>query len=184
MDEYLTENDIDKEITSKLYTQTYGKKTIIEGVSLIPLKNNVGEDGDLSEVIKIAENGEVEQIPNFKIAQINRTKLYSGAIKGWHLHFRQDDLWFVLPSSHLIVGLWDVRTSSKTKGAVMRLALGGGNSHLLLIPKGIAHGTANISPKEAEVFYFVNKKFDINNPDEKRLAWDSLGKDFWIPQKD
>lgn len=183
MDDHLTEQDI-IEVPQKLYTQAYKEKVDIEGVSLISLKNNVGEDGDLGEVIRTTDNGEVEQIPGFKIAQINRTKLYSGAIKGWHVHFRQEDVWFVLPSSHLIVGLWDLRKSSKTKGSVMRLALGGGNSQLLFIPRGVAHGSVNISQKEAEVFYFVNKKFNIEDPDEKRLPWDSLGVDFWTPKKD
>lgn len=183
MDDNLTEKDI-IEVPQKLYTQAYKEKVDIEGVSLISLKNNVGEDGDLSEVLRTKENGEIEKIPGFKIAQINRTKLYSGAIKGWHLHFRQDDVWYVLPSSHIIVGLWDLRSSSKTKGAVMRIALGGGNSQLLLIPRGVAHGSVNISQKEAEVFYFVNQKFNIDDPDEKRLPWDSLGADFWVPKKD
>lgn len=184
MEENLTEKDIDQQVLAKVYTQTYGNKPIIEGVSLVALKNFGGEDGDLSEVIKLTKEGNVEGFEDFKIAQINRTKLYPGAIKGWHLHLRQDDLWHVLPSSHLIVGLWDIRNSSKTKGAVMRVALGGGESKLLFIPKGVAHGAVNVSSKDAEVLYFVNQKFDTNDPDEKRLPWDSLGADFWKPLKD
>lgn len=184
MAENLTENDIDAAVAPKIYTQTYGNKPTIEGVSVINLKNFVGEDGDLSEVIKITEEGNVEGFPGFKIVQINRTKLYPGAIKGWHLHFKQDDLWHVLPSSHIIVGLWDLRNSSKTKGAVMRIALGGDESKLLFIPKGVAHGSVNVSKKVAEVLYFVNQQFNVNDPDEKRLPWDSLGADFWKPLKD
>lgn len=184
MAELLSENDIDETVASKVYTQKYSEKAVIEGVSIISLKNNVSEDGDFSEIVRITESGEIEQLPGFKIAQINRSKLYPGAIKGWHLHLRQDDLWHVLPSTHLLVGLWDLRKSSKTKGVTMRIALGGGNSKLLFIPKGVAHGAVNITSKAAEVFYFVNQKFDINNPDEKRLSWDSLGADFWKPLKD
>lgn len=184
MEENLTENDIDEQVAPKIYTQTYGKKPVIDRVSLVQLKNFIGEDGDLSEVIKFTKEGNVEGFADFKIAQINRTKLYPWAIKGWHLHLAQDDLWHVLPSSHLVVGLWDIRKSSKTKGVAMRIALGGGESKLLFIPKGVAHGAVNVSSKEAEVLYFVNQKFDVNNPDEKRLPWDSLGADFWRPLKD
>lgn len=184
MDQHLSENDIDEEIASKMYSQSYAEKDTIEGVSLITLKNFVGEDGDLSEVLKFTLTGEVENLPHFKLAQINRTKLSSGAVKGWHLHFKQNDVWHVLPSSKLLVGLWDVRKASPTHGKKMRLALGGGNAHLLFIPKGVAHGAANISEKDAEMLYFVDQKFDLQNPDEKRMPWDSLGKDFWQPQRD
>lgn len=184
MDEQLTEQDIDESITPKMYSQEYKEKVTIEGVKLINLKNFVGEDGDLSEVIKLNNAGEVEGVPGFKIAQINSTKIYPGTIKGWHLHFKQNDLWHVLPSGHLIVCLWDVRKSSPTKGKTMRFALGGGNTHLLFIPKGVAHGASNISTHDAQVLYFVDQKFDMNNPDEKRIPWDSLGADMWVPKKD
>ncbi len=184
MDKSLTESDIDGNIASKIYSQGYKEKVTIEGVQIFPLKNHVGEDGDLCEVLRIAANGEVENIKDFKLAQMNRTKIYPGVVKGWHLHFKQNDLLHVTPSSHFIVGLWDVRKSSPTNGAVMRLALGGGNSHLLYIPKGVAHGASNISQSEAEVLYFVDQKFDMHNPDVKRIAWDSLGSDFWNPKRD
>lgn len=184
MSENLTEKDIDVTIAPKLYTQKYSGKPLIDGVSTFQLKNFVGEDGDFSELMRLSSDGEIEGIPGFSVQQINRTKLYPGTIKGWHLHFKQDDVWYALPSSYVIVGLWDLRNSSKTKGAVMRIVLGGGESKLLFIPRGVAHGSVNISKKEAEVLYFVNQKFDINVPDEKRLPWDSLGADFWRPLKD
>lgn len=180
----ITEKDIDEGSAPKIYTQDYSKKTQIEGVQLIKLKNHVGEDGDFSELLRFTENGCLEILPNFKVLQINRTKLYRRAIKGWHLHLRQDDLWHVMPSGHLIVGLWDLRRDSKTKGAVSRIVLGGGKSELLFIPRGVAHGAVSYAKKEVEVLYFMNQKFDVNNPDEKRLKWDSLGADFWKPLRD
>lgn len=184
MDTHLAENDIDATVAPKIYGQSYKAKAKIDGVIIIPLKNHVGEDGDLSEVIKTTANGDVEGLSGFKIAQINSTKIYPGTIKGWHLHFKQNDLWYVMPPSHLLVGLWDVRENSPTKGNVMRLALGGGNAQLLYIPKGVAHGTTNVTTKDARILYFVDQTFDLNNPDEKRIPWDALGKDFWIPAKD
>ena len=180
----LSENDIDETILPKIYTQSYTKKALIDGVLHIPLKNYVGEDGSLAEILKVSETGEVEQLKQFKIVQINSTMLTPGTIKGWHLHLKQNDLWYVMPTSHLIVCLWDVRKNSPTKGTVMRFALGEGNAQILFIPKGVAHGAANFSQKNAEVLYFVDQKFDINNPDEKRIPWNALGDDFWNPQKD
>jgi|SRR3989338_11278009 len=180
---HLTEQDIDEQVVLKVYSQNYSKKPTIAGVHLLHLKNHVGEDGALSEVIRMTNNT-VEGLDGFTIAQINATKIHPGTIKGWHLHYNQNDLWHVLPDSHLLVGLWDVRKASSTNGNVMRLALGGGNAHLLFIPKGVAHGAANVSQKDAEMLYFVDKKFDIDNPDEKRIPWNSLGEDFWKPQRD
>lgn len=135
MKNHLSDADIDATILQKVYSQTYEGKTSIEGVSLIPLKNFVGEDGDLTEVIKFTEKGEVEQIPGFTLRQVNRTTIHPHTIKGWHLHMRQNDVWHVTPASHLIVGLWDVRKNVKTKGKVMRLALGGGKCSLTLYPQ-------------------------------------------------
>ena len=64
----------------------------------------------------------------------------------------------------------------------MRVLLGGGASKLLYIPRGVAHGCSNFYKKSTELFYFVSSRFDINNPDERRLNWDILGSDFWSPK--
>lgn len=180
----LTLNDIQDSVSSKIYTQDYSKKEIIEGVKIIPLSNHVGEEGDFCELIRIAENGNLTQLPTFKLAQINRTKLYPATIKAWHLHFNQNEVWYISPSDHLLVGLWDVRKHSKTQLKTMRIVLGGSHSQLLFIPKGVAHGSSNLTQQSVELFYFVDKVFDIHKPDEKRIHWDVLGADFWLPRKD
>ncbi len=179
----ITQHDIDEQVINKVYSQSYTKKPTIAGVHVFPLKNHVGEDGALSEVIRMTD-GHVQGIDGFSVAQINSTKLFPGTIKGWHLHYKQNDLWYVLPSSHLLVGLWDVRRSSDTKGNVMRLSLGGGNAQLVYIPKGVAHGAANVTQEPSEMLYFVDQQFDMQNPDEHRIPWNSLGEDFWKPLKD
>lgn len=180
---HLSDSDIDQGFTQKIYRQEYGSKPKIDGVMLLPLKNHVGEDGSLSEVLRAA-NGTVEGIENFSIAQINYSKIFPKTVKGWHLHYKQNDLWYVLPSSHLIVGLWDVRKVSSTAGISLKMSLGGGNSQLLFIPKGVAHGAANVSGRKAEMFYFVDQQFNPADPDERRIPWDSLGENFWKPHRD
>jgi dTDP-4-dehydrorhamnose 3,5-epimerase-like enzyme len=47
----------------------------------------------------------------------------------------------------------------------------------------VAHGLVNISKKESNMLYFVNQQFNIEDPDEYRLPWDTLGEDFWTPIK-
>lgn len=180
----LTMDDIVVDAIPKIYTQNYLKKEIIDGVKIIALHNHVSEEGDFSELIRFSKDGTMTQLPIFKIAQINRTKLHPKSIKAWHLHFKQNEIWYITPSDHLLVGLWDVRRGSRTESKIMRVVLGGGNSQLLFIPRGVAHGSCNLTEKSVELFYFVDQSFHLANPDEKRMHWDTLGAEFWVPQKD
>ncbi len=179
----LTHKDIDGKFHKQLFVQDYTKKPMIEGVKIVEIKNFVGEDGDFSELMRLAPNGESEQFPGFALRQMSRSKMYPGSVKAWHIHFAQEDIWHILPENTLLVGLWDIRKDSPTKGVTMRLALGGGKGHLVYIPRGVAHGGANYGNKPATILYFVNAQFNIENPDEIRLPWDELGEDFWSPTK-
>jgi len=100
MDKALTLDDIDEKSQGNIYTQDYSAKPTIEGVKIVPVKNFVGEDGDFSEIIRM-ENGGIEGIPGFELKQVNRSKLLPGAIKGWHLHFSQDDVFYLPPSEKI-----------------------------------------------------------------------------------
>lgn len=171
-------------VVDKVYTQSYEAKPVIEGVKIVKLTNFISEEGDFSEILRLDSAGEVEGLPGFKIAQINRTKLMPQAVKAWHVHYNQDELFYVAPIYDLFIGLWDVRKGSKTEGVSMRMAVGSGNSQLVYVPHGVAHGNANFSYDPIQMYYFINNKFDVNNPDEHRIPWDALGADFWTPQRD
>lgn len=176
--------EIDEKIALDVYTQDYSPKSVIEGVVVKSLKVNVDEEGDFSEIVRINQEGYLEMFPEFKLSQINRTKLNPGSIKAWHLHMEQDEIWYLISGGHLFVGLWDTRKNSKTSGQSMRIALGDGGSSIVFIPKGVAHGSANFTTEPVQLIYFVNKQFNIQNPDEKRIRWDALTAHFWETQKD
>lgn len=180
----LTMDDLSDSIKANVYVQDYSAKSAIDGVKIIPVKNFVGEDGDFSEVLRLGQNGEIADLPDFKIAQINRSRLTPRSIKAWHIHLNQDDLWYLPPSNTLFVGLWDLRKNSPTHDTTMRITLGAGQSNLLFIPKGVAHGMKNTSKKDINLFYFVNQQFNLQDPDEKRLKWDAKGADFWETPKE
>lgn len=57
--------------------------------------------------------------------------------------------------------------------------MGGGVSELLHIPYGVAHGSYVISDRPVDLYVFVSQRFNIKNPDEKRMPWNSLGDGFW-----
>lgn len=180
----LSLKDIDETVRSKIKSRNYSFKQIIQGVKIVTLQNHAEEDGDFCEVAQFTPQNTLESFPEYKVAQINRTKHHSEAIKAWHLQLKQDMVWYVSPSDHLFVGLWDVRKNSKTKGVTMRIILGDGFSKLLFIPRGVVHGSANFLKTPVNLYYFTNRRFNIKDPDEKRLPWDILGSDFWIPSKD
>jgi len=167
-----------------IYRQDYSPKLTIDGVKVLTIRNFVGENGDFSELFRVNDAGESEAIPGFRIRQINRSKQYTKAVKAWHLHYRQDEIWYVPPDEHLLLGLWDIREGSVTKGVLQKIPLGGGNSIAVYIPRGVAHGAANFSGKKANVYYFVNNQFNPADPDEQRLKWDAAGAEFWNPPKD
>lgn len=175
----LNKDDIIEKYRKEIEVQDYSKKPQIDGVVITELKNFIAEDGFLCEVVRIKDDSKVENFDNFSVKQINISKVMPGAIKAWHLHFKQDDLWYIPPDGVLTVGLVDLRKGSNTEGCSTKLILGGGKSYLLYIPAGVAHGYANKTTTSAYVFYLVNEQFDIKNPDERRLPWNIFGADFW-----
>lgn len=170
-------------IEKKVYLQNYHRKQIIKDVKIITLKNIPGEEGDFGEILRL-KKGFLESVPGFEVVQMNRTNLVPRSIKAWHLHLEQDEIWYVRPSDHVLIGLWDMREDSPTNGITMRHVLGGGASQLIYIPHGVAHGSSVLIERSIELYVFVNRQFDINKPDERRIPWDTLGEDFWSPKRD
>jgi dTDP-4-dehydrorhamnose 3,5-epimerase len=158
--------------------RVYGDAAEIAGVRLLAVTTRVDERGELCVVGELREDGTLEELPGFRPAQINFSVLAPGAVKAWHLHRRQTDVWFVPGSSRLIAGLLDIRAGSASYGASTRFALGLG-AQLLVIPPGVAHGMANLGPHPAQLIYLVSSRFNPGDPDEYRLPFDLLGGDFW-----
>ena len=178
----LSESDIVSSQRSSVFVQDYSSQPRIEGVQIVDIKRHVGPDGSFEELFRM-NAGIAEGFPEFEVKQINRSRLLPGCIKAWHLHYTQEDIWYAEPEDHLILGLWDVRENSPTKDQKMKIVLGSGHSRLVYIPRGVAHGVANFSPRAGVVFYFINQQFNLKDPDERRLPWDACGADFWEVEK-
>ncbi len=168
--------------SEKSGTQNYGAKGAIEGVKVIELKRFMDCGGSLSEIVRCA-GGNPDGLPEFEIKQINYSQVLPGAIKAGHYHLNQDDIWFVPPTSHALVGLKDLREDSPTYEKTMRLTMGNGKALLLFIPRGVLHGVANLWTKQADLIYMVNQQFYPENADEHRLPPEEFGEDFWTIQK-
>lgn len=179
MPESLQLDSLAPEYAAALTTQEYTRKTPIEGVKVIPLNLMIDDGGSFAELVRFDETGHLLAIPEFQVRQSSYSLVLPGSIKAFHLHYNQEDVWFVPPTDRLLVGLLDCRKDSPTCGTSMRLVLGGGRAQLVYIPRGVAHGGANIGTQNATILYFVNQHFSLDDPDERRLPWDILGADFW-----
>jgi dTDP-4-dehydrorhamnose 3,5-epimerase-like enzyme len=163
--------------------QDYSPRPRIDGVVLRDLRRFVEDAGEFQELARLGPAGELPEFPGFHVRQVNYSVMEPGAVKAFHLHHTQEDVWFVPPQSKLVVGLLDCREGSPTKGVSMRLVLGDGRSQLLYIPRGVAHGAANVTTRPAVILYFVNQHFRAEDTDESRLPWNVLGDDFFTPAK-
>lgn len=174
----LTIENIGPDFKESVSTQDYSKNSSIEGVEIAELKLFTDESGSFNEIGRF-DDGLLKNFPDFKLKQVSYSLMHPGAIKAFHLHFKQEDIWFVPPSDKLLVGLVDLRKDSRTYKNSQRLILGGSKPSLLYIPRGVGHGAANLTNKDGQIFYFVSEQFNAEDPDEKRLPWDLLGKNFW-----
>jgi len=179
----LNKEAIGNEFRNELSVQDYCKKTQIEGVKLIALTSFVDDGGALAEIVRFDENGNLAVLPEFKVRQATWSQMLPGTIKAFHLHYNQEDVWFIMPYDRLLIGLFDARENSPSYKQTMRFVMGGGRAQILYLPRGVAHGLANPYNQAANMIYFVNQQFDPNSPDEQRLPWDILGEDFWEIKK-
>ncbi|MEQ8764967.1 MAG: dTDP-4-dehydrorhamnose 3,5-epimerase family protein [Planctomycetota bacterium] len=179
----LRPEEIHSRYRDQISTQDYTPRERIEGVKIVELRRFVEDGGSFCELARFDEKGELIGLPGFRPSQVNASEMLPGTIKAFHLHYNQEDAWFVSPSQRLLVGLKDLREDSPTKDVEMRFVLGDGRAQLLYIPRGVLHGVANVWPQSATILYFVNQFFDAKDPDERRLPWDLMGADFWEIQK-
>jgi dTDP-4-dehydrorhamnose 3,5-epimerase len=174
----MDKSDLLQDASSQFQLQSYSREPVIEGVLLRELNCFVDDGGYFLELSRLSQ-GMSEQFAGFEAKQVNYSRVLPGAVKAFHLHLHQEDIWFVPPHERALVVLTDQRKSSPTAGVTMRLVLGEGKSRLLYIPRGVAHGVANPWTEPVSVMYLVNQQFDAGTPDEGRIPWDFLGKSIW-----
>ena len=160
--------------------QDYSPQPQIEGVEIVQLRRFNDDGGAMTELGRF-EGGKHADLPGFEARQMNFSTMEPLAIKAFHLHTRQTDVWYVPPSDKLLLVLADCREGSPTEGLIKRIVLGDGNSRLVRIPPGVAHGVKNLKRTEVgAIIYFVDVQFSIDDScDEGRLPWDHFGAELW-----
>ena len=116
--------------------QPYGATPTIDGVRLIDLRRFHDDGGAMTELGRLVD-GRLQALPDFPVRQINYSVMEPGAIKAFHLHSRQTDVWYVPPTDRLLMVLVDVRKGSATEGMLTMLCFGLGT-----VPAMLSVGTA------------------------------------------
>src|SRR4029453_17413849 len=150
------------------HMQTYGPAPVIDGVTLVPLARHLDDGGAMTELIRL-NDGLAEALSGFTVRQGNVSELAPGALKAFHLHVRQTDVWYVGPGDRMLVVLVDTRRGSSTEGVRMR--------RLLPTPPGVAHGVRTLAAATGRIIYFTDLHFSAEpaSCDEGRLPWDFAG---------
>jgi dTDP-4-dehydrorhamnose 3,5-epimerase len=179
----LKKTDLIAEVHDLIRQQSYAPRPNVVGVDLAEVVTSRSTDGLFAEIARISESGAVHGLDGFRPVQWNWSWLQPGAVKAWHLHLEQDDLFIVPPTSTVLVGLADLRREAHAdpRPVPQSLVLGAGRCHRLLIPRGVAHGVANLGTDPQTIVYAVNRFFttDADRNDEWRLPWDHFGAEFW-----
>ncbi len=143
---------------------------MIEGVKIKKLKVIPDDRGFLMEMLRTDD--EVFE----KFGQVYLTGVKRGVAKGWHYHKIQTDHFICITGKALVV-LYDARAESPTKGEVQEFVLSEpeieGEHLLLKIPVGVFHGFTAIDYEEARIINIPTEKYNYNEPDEYRCAWNS-----------
>jgi dTDP-4-dehydrorhamnose 3,5-epimerase len=103
-----------------------------------------------------------------QFGQVYLTTTYSGVVKAWHYHKKQDDF-ITCVKGMLKLALFDDRDGSSTRGEVNEFFIGDHNPMIVKVPKMVYHGWKCISVEEALVINVPTEPYDRENPDEYRL---------------
>jgi dTDP-4-dehydrorhamnose 3,5-epimerase len=91
-----------------------------------------------------------------------------GIIKGWGMHKKHEDRYFILFGEMELV-MYDARKKSPTKGLVSKIYMSEFNRRLVNIPAGVWHANRAIGLKDTVVVNFPTICYDHKDPDKYRL---------------
>jgi dTDP-4-dehydrorhamnose 3,5-epimerase len=137
--------------------------TEIEGVVYSPAISHVDHRGSLTEVVNFDDGFWDEPIVHSYLFTIN-----PGRIKGWGMHRKQADRYFVCRGNLRIV-LFDGRVKSPTHERFAQFHFADGSRGALLIPPGVWHADQNWGDTEAVVINHPTRPFDREHPDKYRI---------------
>ncbi len=142
---------------------------MIDGVKIKILKvHNDIPDADQSDIQLgiLMEILRADEEIFTKFGQSTMTIAYKGTMKGFHVHKKQNDLWFMATGKAMIV-LYDARENSLTRGETQTVMAGQNDYKLVVIPVGVVHGYKVLSDEPVILFYHTTQPYNVSDPDER-----------------
>ncbi|MCC6628410.1 MAG: dTDP-4-dehydrorhamnose 3,5-epimerase family protein [Chloroflexi bacterium] len=139
----------------------------IEGVHLRPAITQVDERGEVTEIFNPAWG-----IHDAPLVYVYQVVIRPGRVKGWTIHYEQDDRLFF--SMGVFKGvLFDARPTSPTFRMLNEFCLGERNRALLTVPAGVYHAFQNVGDTEALFINLPTRPYRYDRPDKFRLPLDT-----------
>jgi dTDP-4-dehydrorhamnose 3,5-epimerase len=135
----------------------------IDGVYLKRLTRLADHRGSLAEVVDTRDPFWLEPV-----VYAYEFTIRPGRIKGWGMHERQTDRYFV-SGSDLRVVLYDGREESKAYGRIEQFFFTQDTPGLLMIPPRVWHADQNWGSTDARVLNFPTHPYDHAAPDKYRI---------------
>ena len=149
---------------------------MIEGVSLIPLKQIHDERGKVMHMMR-ADSEVFTQFGEIYFSCTN-----PGAIKAWHLH-KQMTLNYAAVYGEIKCVLYDDRPNSKTKGCIDEYTLSQENYYLVTVPPLVWNGFKGIGTKVSIVANCATIPHDPLEIERKSAFDSSIPYDWQIKHK-
>jgi dTDP-4-dehydrorhamnose 3,5-epimerase len=137
--------------------------TGIEGVVYGRAVSNVDHRGSLTEVVNFDHGFWDEPIVYSYVITVS-----PGRIKGWGMHRKQADRYFVCLGNIRVV-LFDGRVKSPTHGKFAEFHFSDASRGRLLIPPGVWHADQNWGDTEAVIINFPTRPYNREHPDKYRI---------------
>ena len=141
---------------------------MIEGVKVRDLNVNIDERGRLVEVYR-RDWGFFDPPPAMAYYSVS----YPEVIRAWHRHKRGQVDYFLCPSGHVRIGIYDDRDGSPTRGEHMTCEIGEHCQQVVRIPGKCWHGFKVLGDERAMLINLPSKLYDHDDPDEERIPADS-----------
>ena len=149
---------------------------MIDGVRVVELTTRQDERGYLTEIARLAGDGEPHSILH-RLAQVYLVgDPVRGTIRAFHKHAELWDWFFISHGSAKFV-LRDDRQGGPTYGEMMTVVASARAPRLIAIPPGVFHGWMSLED-DTQMVSLASHAYNRDNPDEVRVPPDSFG-DVW-----
>ncbi|HYO83597.1 MAG TPA: dTDP-4-dehydrorhamnose 3,5-epimerase family protein [Bryobacteraceae bacterium] len=139
---------------------------VIAGLQVMPYPLWPDDRGFFLEILRVGKGLGAQFDP--ASTQVSAALTYPHAIKAFHYHLHQTDLW-AAAQGMLQVALVDLRSGSSTFGVRNTLYIGTLRPWQILIPPGVGHGYKVIGNDPAMLIYVTDRFY--NPEDEGRIPY-------------